>query len=516
MVGRPASTDASPSISHAQAAAYSAEAVHMMDSAAALLNAAAPAIQQPAQLQHSEPEMLDTGKTQAAASAISHDAHPDHQISNQLDSSGKGQPQQQLVSVSMSGVAHHTGTDAADATEDGMQFQQEAAGAAKGATVSQKSSSMMSLPPSLKLDIPGLDDMLDSHMLSEHEDEAMSQPLVQPSLQQQQHTADQQHQHQQQPVEEHQQQQQQGDSPFIKDMPALDAEAQAASMLSAGPSSSPAHQCSLRSVPSAGLPHSEHQAAEEAVSCSLIDAVPQQHTLPQQHAKPSLDKSGIQTVQAASALLLSAAAAADTSGHDVPTANQGQQLSNTGCASELAVDDRSPAGPADGLLSQKYQVGSSNTSEALQPLHDILQRKPGSSPSRETRPSAISSPKSAETVAPDSALTDSMPEANRSSDAMPEASIHAKEPCDKGSAAQGTAMQQAHGAVPAPSQTVDAAAVEQLPDAATVPMRQDEAVGVSQQDAEPLEDVALGQEGLHTSQHTSVTASKQVCYLLDS
>jgi len=127
--------------------------------------------------------------------------------------------------------------------------------------------------------------------------------------------------------------------------------------------------------------------------------------------------------------------------------------------------------------------------------------------------------KSAETVAPDSTvLTDSKPGANRSSNARPEASTHAKEPHHTGSAAQGTAMRQAHGAVPAPSQAVDAAAVEQLPDALTVPMQQGEAADVSQQVAEPGEDVTTSQEGLHThtSQHTSVTALKKVCHLLDT
>jgi len=515
---RPASTDAGPTISHAHTAAHSAEADYITDTAAPLLNAAAPATQQPAQLQHSEhaPDLLDTGVTQAAASATSHDTHPDHQTSHQLDSSGKGQQQQQQQSVS--GVTHHTGTDAADATEGGMQIEQEAAGVAKAATLSQESSSMMSLSPSLKLDIPGLDDMLDSHMLSEHEDQAMSQPLVQPSLHQQQHTADQQHQHQQQPVEEHQQQQQKAASPFREDMPASVAEAQAASMLSASPSSPPAHQSSPRSMPSASLPQSEHQAAEEAVSCSLINAVSQQHTSPQQHAKRSLNQSGTQNAQAAGALLLSAAAAAaDTSGHDVPTASQGPQPSNTGCASELAVEDRSPAGPADGVVSQELQVRSSDTSEGLQPLHDSLQSKPGSSLPGETRPSAISGARSAETVAPDSAvLTDGKPGANHSPNAMPEASIHVKEPCDTGSAAQGTAMQQAHGAVPAPSQSADAAAVEQLPNALTAPTQQDEAADVSQQVGEPVEGVAASQEGPHISQHTSVTAPKMVCYLLHS
>jgi len=367
---RPASTDAGPTISHAHTAAHSAEADYITDTAAPLLNAAAPATQQPAQLQHSEhaPDLLDTGVTQAAASATSHDTHPDHQTSHQLDSSGKGQQQQQQQSVS--GVTHHTGTDAADATEGGMQIEQEAAGVAKAATLSQESSSMMSLSPSLKLDIPGLDDMLDSHMLSEHEDQAMSQPLVQPSLHQQQHTADQQHQHQQQPVEEHQQQQQKGDSPFMEDMPASAAETQAASMPSAGPSSPAAHQSSPRSMPSASLPHSDQQAAEEAVSPSLISAVPQQHTSPQ-HAKPSLDQSGTKSAQAAGALLLSAAAA--SSEHDVPTASQGPQPSNTGRASKLAVDDRSPAGPTDDGLSKEHQAGSSDISKALQPVHDSMQ-----------------------------------------------------------------------------------------------------------------------------------------------
>ncbi|DBB06669.1 TPA: hypothetical protein ACH3X1_012180 [Trebouxia sp. C0004] len=505
--GRPASTDASPSMSHAQTAAHPAEADHVMETAAPLLNAAAPATQQPAQMQHAEhaPGLFDTGKTQAAARTISHDIHPDHQISHQLNSSGKGQQQQPQ---SMPGATHHTGTDGADASEGGVQLEQEAAGAAKGATLSQESSSMMSLSPSLKLDIPGLDDMLDSHMLSEHEDQAMLLPLLQPSLLQQQHN-DEQHGHQQQPVEGHQQQQQKGDSPFMDGMPASAAETQAASMLSAEPSSPPASQSSPRYVPSVGLPHSEQQAAEEAVSHCLISSVPQQCTSPHHHAKPSLDESGTRGVRAAGALSLSAAAA-DSSGHDVPTASQGPQAPNTGCASKLAVDDRSPAGPADSALSQEHQVESSDTGQALQPGHDSLQSKPGSSPPQETRPSAISSAKSAETVAPDSAvLTDGKPGANHSSSAMPEASTHAKEPGPTGSAAQGTAMQQAHGAVPAPSQTADAAAVEQLPDALTVPMQQDEAVDVSQQVGEPGEGVAANQEGLHTSQHTSVTASKK-------
>ena len=513
--GRPASNDASPSMSHAQSAAHSAEADHMMDTAAPLLNAVAPATQQPAQLQHAEqtPNLLDTSETQAPATAISHDTHPDRHTSHQLDPSGKGQQQQQSVP----GVTHHTGTDAADPTEAGMHIQQEVAGVAKGATLSQESSSMMSLSPSLKLDIPGLDFMLDSHMLSEHEDQAMSQPLVQPSLHQQQHhIADHQHQHQQQPVEEHQQQQQKGDSPFMEDMPASAAETQAASMPSAGPSSPAAHQSSPRSMPSASLPHSDQQAAEEAVSPSLISAVPQQHTSPQ-HAKPSLDQSGTKGAQAAGALLLSAAA--DSSGHDVPTASQGPQPSNTGCASKLAVDDRSPAGPTDDGLSKEHQAGSSDISKALQPVHDSMQSKPGNRPPGEIRPSAMSGAKSAETVAPDSTvLTDSKPGANRSSNARPEASTHAKEPHHTGSAAQGTAMRQAHGAVPAPSQAVDAAAVEQLPDALTVPMQQGEAADVSQQVAEPGEDVTTSQEGLHThtSQHTSVTALKKVCHLLDT
>ncbi len=510
---RGASSDAGPSMSHAHTAAHSAKPDHTMDTAAPLLNAAAPAIQQPPQLQHLEhtPEMLDTDKTQAAASATSHDTHPDYQTSHPFDSSGKGQQQQQQQSVS--GVIDHTGIDAADATEGGMQIEQEAAGAAKGATLSQESSSMMSLSPSLKLDIPGLDDMLDSHMLSEHEDQAMSQPLGQPSLHQQQHTADQQHQPQQS-VEEHRYQQK-GDSLFMQDMPALVAEAQAASMLSAGPSSPPAHQSSPMSMPSASLPPCEQQPAEEAVSCSPITAVFQHHTSPQQHAKHSLDQSGTQNVQAAGTLLLSAAAAAaaNTSGHDVPTASQGPQSPNTGCASELAVDDHSPAGPgpAESLLSQEHQVRSSDASEALQPLHDSLQSKPGTTLPGETRPSATGGAKSAETAAPDSAVvTDSKPGANGSSDAMPEASIHATESCDTGSAAQGTVKQQAHGAVPAPSETADAAAVEQLLDALTVPTQQDEAVDVSQQVAEPVQGVAANQEGPHTSKHTSVTAPKMV------
>lgn len=156
------------------------------------------------------------------------------------------------------------------------------------------------------------------------------------------------------------------------------------------------------------------------------------------------------------------------------------------------------------------------TSEALQPVHDSLPSKPGSSSPGETRPSAIGGAKSAETVAPDSAvLTDSKPGADCSSDAMPEASLHAKEPCHTGSAAQGTTMLQAHAAVPAPSQTADAAAVQQLPHALTVPMQQDEAADASQQVGEPVEGVAASQEGLHTSQQTSVTAAKKVCYLLD-
>ena len=180
------------------------------------------------------------------------------------------------------------------------------------------------------------------------------------------------------------------------------------------------------------------------------------------------------------------------------------------------MDDRSPAGPADVDLSQEHQVRSSDTGEALQPLHDSLQSKPGSSPPRETRPSAITGAKSAETVASDSVLTNSKPGANRSSHAMPEASIDATEPCHTGSAAQGTAMLQAHGAVPAPSQRADAAAVEQLPDALTVPMQQDEAADASQQVAEPVEGVAASQEGPHTSQQTSVTAPKMVRHLLDS
>ncbi|KAA6420549.1 MAG: hypothetical protein FRX49_09710 [Trebouxia sp. A1-2] len=275
-----------------------------------------------------------------------------------------------------------------------------------------------------------------------------------------------------------------------------------------GPISPPAHQCSPTSTPSAGLPQSEQQAAEEAVSCSLINVVPQQHTPPQQHAKPSLHQLGTKNVQAAGALRLSAAAAADTLGHGEPIASQGPRPSNTGCTSELAVDNCSPAGPADNLLFQEHQVRSSDTSEALRPLHNSLQSKPGSSPPREARPSAIGGAKSAETVDPALFLTDSMPGANNSPNAMPEASIHPKEPCDTGSAAQGTTMLQAHGAVPAPSQTADAAAVEQLADALTVPMQQDEDADASQRVAEPVEDVAASQEGPHTSQHTSVTASK--------
>ena len=99
------------------------------------------------------------------------------------------------------------------ACQDARQGQQEYMA---GAVQRQDSSSMVSLSPSLKLDIPGLDDILSSDLLTENDGQATSQ--LRPHLQQvsqhnqrdgNDHHDQQQQQQQQQQFVDHQQQQQQ-------------------------------------------------------------------------------------------------------------------------------------------------------------------------------------------------------------------------------------------------------------------------------------------------------------------
>ena len=171
-----------------------------------------------------------------------------------------------------------------------------------GATQRQASSSMVSLSPSLKLDIPGLDDILSSDLLSESEVQATSQLQLQqpPSGSTQQAVNDWQSVTQQQPESDRQQEAAQSTGhPAGPDTAGRAADEHAASQPSPHPKSPRettiarhlawGNASSAQDMPS----HTEPQSASRALlsprqaNCAAKSSVPGESVAAQQQADPS-------------------------------------------------------------------------------------------------------------------------------------------------------------------------------------------------------------------------------------
>ena len=276
------------------------------------------------------PEALSQGGVEANAYATADQAPIGPQISQQpgLRSSESevdcGQQQQQQQQQAPPGQSNQTGADVG-VGEPGAQTQQEVALPAENVMLGQESSSMMSLSPSLKLDIPGLDDMLDTHMLSESEDQAVSPPL---SSAQQQHQHSLNHQHtQQQGIEQQQLQEHQGGLPSMQDVAVPPAGGQAPGVHPTAISAPCAPGLTSQPVPSPGLLHPDQQSAADGISQDPSAHQPGQAS-PRQHAE--LSQPDTATAQLAGASQPSAAAAGDDdddngSQRNVSAARQGLQ-----------------------------------------------------------------------------------------------------------------------------------------------------------------------------------------------
>ena len=313
-----------------------------------------------------------------------------------------------------------TSVDAA--CHDAKQGQQEYMA---GAVQRQDSSSMVSLSPSLKLDIPGLDDILSSDLLTENDAQATSQ--LQPNLQQVSqhnqrdgscHHHDQQ-QHQQQSVDQQQQQQQQS---VDEQKPKADQQQEIAqrSAYPAGPESSqgtPDDHDALQSTLSAPA-HQEplslgaHAKIQAGASASSAQGVLCQQAKVQTASKPGHPRSDITAHEdsiadialAARQHLLAAESQgpseaviqspagplAPYAGEDGSAAEQADPLPNLaeqpagGPALPAAVG---AASDADG--SAKSAAAACSHSTASQPtLEDGVQASASSSPSSQHVPSA--------------------------------------------------------------------------------------------------------------------------------
>lgn len=470
-------------------------------------------LQQQQQHTHHVPEALSQGGEVANAYATADQAPVGPQISHQpgLRSSESdvdcGQRQQQQAPP---GQSDQTGADAG-VDEPGAHIQQEVTVPAEIVMLGQESSSIMSLSPSLKLDIPGLDDMLDTHMLSENEDQAVSQPS--PSAQQQHSLILQ--AAQQQGIEQQQPQEHNGELPLMQDVAAPPADGQAPVTHSTAISAACAHARTLQPVPSDGC--LEQQSAAEGSSQDPSTRQPEQAS-PPQHAELTLPDTATAQLAGVSQPAAAAAAADDDddngSQQNTSAARQGLQPLNGGNDTGLAISDRSPAGPlgvchADGLHT------SAALHKADQPgLEGLKSNLEGSSP-QVTDAAANGAPSQEKAVSGLAVSAVSKPEPSHAhgSGAGPSTSAQTQEADQGGSNGQDVAAVPAPCDPPATSQQVDMSG-EKVADASHAMGQHSEAAEASLHVAEQAEGPAASQEGLESSLQTSTTTSKKVSFLL--
>ena len=518
-------------------------AVHgIADAAVPHTSIGLPAAQQSLQQQHTPhvPEALNQGGEVANAYATADQAPIGPQISHQPGSRGSESDVNCGQQQAPPGQSNQSGADAGR-DEPGAQTQQEVTVPAENVMLGQESSSMMSLSPSLKLDIPGLDDMLDTHMLSENEDQAVSPPS--PAAQQQHSLILQ--DAQQQGIEQQQPREHQGELPLMQDVAAPPADGQALGMHPTAISASCAHGRTSQPMPSDGYPeqqsategsiqdpsshqpgqaspqqqpvasngHLEQQSAAEGISqdpCThqLGQACPPQHAELSQPDTATAQLAGVSQPAAA-------AAAADDdddngSQQNISAGRQGLQPVSSGNDTGPAMSDRSPAGPLDVCHADGHHT-CAVLHKADQPGLEGLKSNPeGSSP--QVTDAAVSGPTSQEKAVSGlavSSVSKPEPSHNHSSGDMPSTSAQTQEADQGGSNGQDVAAVPAPCDLPAMSQQVDMSG-EKIADALHAMGQHSEAAEASLQVAEQGEGPAASQEGLESSLQTSTTTSKKV------
>ena len=450
------------------------------------------------------PQLLNAEQPEQAAHAAASPAPTKH--INATAATAEQQPIKQQPVQQQSSVPDDHAV-AAGSAEPNRGDDPDMAGPAEVGMLRQDSSSVMSLSPSLKLDIPALNDMLDTDMLSDSDDQAASLMSLQTSQQQQSSVIH--HQHQQR---------QQGQSLLS---PEADADWPEASMLTARHASPHAGQ-PTQTVPSAGLHESSHPAAaQKSKSVSW-----EEHTQATSHGfdEELIDQTGSKGAeQTVVTSATPATAPADTSERSSSETSQQlelirhnctaptQQLEQSNGAGGSAVGDNSPFGPSVGTSADAEDASPSKVlDEPAQPVAQGLQVNPGARISAQTSTVAAEGDRN---VLGLSVLTQGKSDTNLKhvADADTDAqSEPGAAPEQAGSADQDSAMLQASSDAPTLPQAVDVATAEQLPDVTYAAMRDGEGAKERQQ-VEELLTIAAGQEESEASQQTSVTTSKKVC-----
>lgn len=467
--------------------------VQLVESRAAGCEASPVSQQVPADVyaaQTGPPCVADIASMKTPALSIAWEAEQSVQAAHTAAEQSKSEQQQQQALSAQ--------TAAANSAEPAVDAGQEAAGPADDEMLRQESSSLMSLSPSLKLNIPGLDDMLDSQMLSANEEHATSPMSVHVSQQRQQ----QQHcfgGHQQHSFGDQQQQQEPKALPGRA--PASDADRQLASVLSAG-YPSPQHLSpgllaagQALQVPS---PAAAAETSHEASHGGPVQASPCQQRFDQLAPGPE---------KPAGTAYMSGTAPADAAPHASSAASQQQEQSRSGSGTGLLHHDNCPAGALPGSSVDAQQSGSSKAlNMASAPV--ITECEPASGNTGQV--SVTVDGQQPRSSAPDLlSLADSNADTSQkfAPDAAQVPSSQAEHGKQGGSMGEETAMLQASSDAPAVPQPAQGGAAETLPDAPRLPTQID---GASNAGADEAAGSASGQGGPEAMQQTSATASKKV------